>query len=269
MGQRMFSTSIVIPAYNGRKYLQQNLPAVLGLGADEVIVIDDASTDGSVEELNKFKEIRLIKNSKNLGFPKTVNAGFAAACGEIVVLFNQDVTPGKNLLKYCLPHFTDPLVFAVTFAEEDRSWAKAEFKQGFLEFTNGPRDGKVHESFWASGGSAAFRKKLWDELGGFDPIFTPGYSEDLDLGWRARRAGYRILWDPKCRVDHVTESAFNQAFDPTSLRRIKERNYLLAHWNNLHGWQLIQHIFYLKLRLIKHPGYLVPVGMALWKKLVS
>lgn len=264
------TTSIVIPVYNGREYLENNLPAVLKLGADEVVVVDDASSDGSAEFIKQaYPKIKLIRHQKNSRFPLSANDGFAHASGDIIVLLNQDVTPDKDLLKHTLPHFEDLKVFAVTFSEQDRSWAKAEFKKGFMEFTNGPKDNKVHDSFWASGGSAAFRKSIWNALGGFDPIFTPGYFEDFDLGWRAQRAGYKILWDPKCKVDHVTESAFNQAFDPIKLRRIKERNYLLAHWNNLHGWQLVQHIFYLKLRLIKHPGYIVPVGMALWKKLVS
>lgn len=269
MPKNKYSTSVVIPAYNGQQYLEENLPVVLKLGADEVIVVDDASTDGSVEVVKKFKGIKLIENKINLRFPKSVNAGFKAATGDIVFLLNQDVTPDKDLLKCTLPHFEDPKVFAVTFNEQNRSWAKAEFKKGFLEFTNGSRDDQVHESFWASGASAAFRKSMWNELGGLDPIFSPGYSEDLDLGWRSHLAGYKILWDPKCKVEHVTESAFNKAFAPRKLRQIKERNYLLAHWNNLKGWQWIQHIFYLKLRLLKYPGYIVPVGMALWRKLVS
>lgn len=266
----MLKISVVIPAYNGQEYLQANLPAVVALGADEVIIVDDASSDGTVDFITrKYPRIKLVRHEINQRFPISVNNGTAYASGEIIFLLNQDVKPNKDLIKNTLPHFADPQIFAVTFSEQGRSWAKGEFKNGFLEFTNGPRDNKIHESLWASGGSAAFRKDLWDKLGGFDPIFSPGYFEDFDLGWRARRAGYKILWDPKCRVDHVTESSFNQAFDPIKLRRIKERNYLLAHWNNLRGWQWIQHIFYLKLRLIKHPGYIIPVGMALWRKLVS
>lgn len=263
------TTSVVIPVYNGKEYLAKNLPNVLKLGANEVIVVDDASTDGSAEKIKKFKEIKLIKNTQNLRFPKTVNIGVAAASSDVVILLNQDVTPHPNLLKYALPHFADPKVFAVTFAEANRSWAKAEMRKGFLEFTNGERDGEIHQSFWASGGSAAFRKSMWDKLGGLDPKFTPGYFEDLDLGWRAQRVGYKILWDPKCKVEHVTETAFNQAFTPQKLRQIKERNYLLAHWNNLQGKQWLKHLFFLKLRILKHPGYIVPVLMAAWRKLVS
>ena len=264
------TTSIVIPVWNGLDHLKSKLPKIMALGAHEVVVVDDASSDGSSEYVKQnFPEVKLVIHSQNTRFPKSVNDGFGAAKGEIVFLLNQDVTPQPDLLKFALPHFADPTIFAVTFNEQNRSWAKAEFKKGFMEFTNGPKDNKVHDSFWASGGSAAFRKSMWDALGGFDPIFTPGYFEDLDLGWRAHLAGYKILWDPKCKAKHVAETTFNKAFEPKQLQRIKERNYLLVHWKNIRGWQWIQHLFYLKLRLIKHPGYIVPVGMALWRKLVS
>lgn len=264
------TTSIVIPVWNGLEHLKKNLKKVTSLGAGEVIIVDDASTDGSLEYIKQnFPQVKLIKHVKNIRFPRSVNEGFAQSTGEVVFLFNQDVIPQSDLLKHTLPHFSDPQVFAVTFNEQDRSWAKAEFKRGFLEHTNGIKDDQIHESFWASGGTAAFRKSMWNELRGFDPIFTPGYNEDLDLGWRAHQAGYRILWDPRCKVSHETETAISKAFTKKGLRQIKERNYLIAHWKNLRGWQWMQHIFYLKLRLLKHPGYIVPVGMAIWRRLVS
>lgn len=264
----MFKTSVVIPAFNGRKHLQKNLPHVLKLGADEVIVVDDASTDSSGDFITEnYHQIKLIRHSENLRFPISVNDGFAATTGDIIFLLNQDVNPQSDLIEKTLPHFADPKIFAVTFSEQDRSWAKGEFKNGWLEFTNGPRDNKIHESFWASGGSAAFRKDLWDKLGGFDPIFSPGYFEDFDLGWRARKAGYKIVWDPKCQVMHVTETAFKEAFSPRQLQLIKERNYLLAHWKNLTGKQLREHIYFLFLKILRHPGFIVPTFMALWRKL--
>lgn len=138
-----------------------------------------------------------------------------------------------------------------------------------LEFRNGQIDDQLHESLWASGGSAAFRRSVWDQLKGMDPIFTPGYYEDLDLGLRAHAAGYKIIWDPKCRVTHLTETAFNKAFSKKSLVRIKERNLLLAVWKNLPPGQFAPHVAYLVKRIILHPGYLLPVLWALCKKLVS
>ncbi len=258
------TTSVVIPAYNGQQFLDSNLASVRNLGADEIIVVDDASRDPVTAS-----NIKIIRHKSNKGFPISVNDGFAAASGEIIILLNQDVNPDRNLLKFVLPHFSDPKVFAVTFNEQGRSWAKAEIKNGFLEFYNGPIDDKLHSSFWASGGSAAFRKSQWDQLGGFDSRFSPGYYEDLDISWRARNKGYEIIWDPKAKVTHATpESTFNKTFSRKSLQLTKDRNYLLAHWNNLESKYYFSHIYHLGSRIFHHPGYLLPTLWAIWTKLV-
>lgn len=263
-------TSIVIPAYNGKEYLIKNLHFVIGLGADEIVIVDDASKDDISEFIHtNYPQIKVLRHPQNLGFPKSVNDGFRLTTSQVIFLLNQDVKPGSGLVEKTLPHFKDSKVFAVTFNENERSWADGGWKNGFLEFKNGLKDGRVHESLWPSGGSAAFRKNYWDKLGGLDPIFTPGYFEDLDLGLRAKISGYKILWDPNCQVEHVTETAFNKAFSPRRLRYIKERNYLLANWKSLPPDMLLIHVYTLIKRIISHPGYIVPVFWALWTKLVS
>ena len=259
------TTSVVIPVYNGSHFLKKNLPAVLKLGADEIIVVDDASTDDSVSVIQSFGSIRLIRNLTNFRFPLSVNTGFKAATGDIVFLLNQDVTPDSRLISKTLPYFTDPKMFAVSFNERQNSWADAKFSAGFLHYSNGQPTKTPHRSFWASGGSSAIRKSLWDNLGGFDPVFSPGYYEDLDLGWRARKSGYDILWAPDAIVDHVRETAFSQAFTKDYLTKIKERNYLLCHWKNLDSSNLIAHWKALLLSCTKTPGYATPVILALSK----
>ena len=264
------TTSVVIPAYNGRQYLQQNLPAVMALGADEVVVVDDASTDDSAKFItDNFPKTKLIRHLINKRFPISVNDGFTATNVDVVFLLNQDVLPDRDLIKNTLSHFKDPSVFAVTFNEKDRSWADGKWVNGMLEFKNGKLDNHTHQSLWASGGSAAFRKSTWDKLGGFDPIFTPGYFEDLDLGLRASHAGYKIIWDPKCRVTHTSETSISKVFPPKKLRRIKDRNYLLAIWKNMPKSFWPAHFITLFKRIARHPGYIIPVKQAIWKKLVS
>lgn len=264
------TTSVVIPAYNGKQYLQSNLPAVMALKADEVIIVDDASTDDTLQFLEQnYPQSKIIRHDTNRRFPISVNDGFKVATGDVVFLLNQDVWPQADLIKCSLKHFANPQVFAVTFNENGRSWAKGEWMNGFFEYTNGPLDNKIHESAWASGGSAAFRRDVWNKLGGFDTIFTPGYLEDLDLGLRATKAGYKIIWDPQCKVEHVTESAYNKAFGARSLRYFKERNNLLAMWRNMPQEMWLVHIYTLTDRIFKHPGYMVPFLMAIWKKLLS
>ncbi len=153
-------TSVVIPAYNGRQYLAKNLPAVMALGAGELVIVDDASTDGTADFIaQKYPQIKLIRNPINRRFPFTVNTGFSHAKGEIIILINQDVKPDQNLIKHVLPHFANPQIFAVTFNENGRSWADGGWQNGLLEFTNGKLDNRLHESLWPSGGSAAFRRQ--------------------------------------------------------------------------------------------------------------
>lgn len=252
------TTSVVIPAYNGQKFLEANFPLVMALGAEEIIVVDDAS----IEPVS-FPKVKTIHHPKNLGFPISVNDGFAAASGDIVILLNQDVRPHPDLIKNTLPHFKDQKIFAVTFNEQDRSWAQLYWENGLLQYKNGLKDNKIHYSGWASGGSAAFRKSIWDKLGGFDPVFSPGYSEDLDLGIRATKAGYKIIWDPKCRVTHLSESTFNKSFPRRQLQYIKDRNNLLVQWKHIDPTAIPTHILSLLKRTIRHPGYLIPILMAL------
>ena len=264
------TTSVVIPVYNGKKYLEDNLPFVNKLGVDEIILVDDASTDGSDKYIREnYADIILIKHPTNKRFPISVNDGFEKATGDIVFLLNQDLKPQKDLVKNTLEHFKNPNVFAVTFNEDGRSWADGRWVDGMLEFTNGKLDNKLHDSLWPSGGSSAIRRDLWNKLGGFDPIFTPGYFEDLDLGLRAHTAGYKIIWDSKCKVDHLTEGTFPKSFPAKKLQYIKERNYLIAVWKNIDSNLWPTHVVSLIKRIIKHPGYLVPTIWALWKKLVS
>lgn len=259
--------SIVIPVYNGINFLKINLPELLDLNPDEVIIVDDASSDGSLSFVeSNFPSIKLVKHKINTRFPKAANDGVVAASNEIVILLNQDVLMKNSFTKRLDKHFSNPKMFAVTFNERNRSWAKAKLKNGFIEFANGVLDENTHSSFWANGGSAAFRKNIWVELGGFDESFSPGYYEDFDLGWRARNKGYEIVWDPEIVVEHAhPESTFSKNFNTRQLVRLKERNYLLSHWKNLRLNDLLVNILFALKRVVQNPGYIIPVCMALVK----
>lgn len=256
--------SVVIPAYNGASFLKSNLPAVFQLKAAEVILVDDASSDNTSDfVLENFPQIKFFHHSNNKGFPYAANYGFTQASGDIVILLNQDVNPRPDLIKVVRPFFKEPFLFAVTFNESNRSWAKARMANGWLEYENGDSSFSQHPSLWASGGSAAFRKSIWDSLGGFDQSFSPGYLEDLDLGYRAHKRGYHILWVSNARVSHTPESTFSHLFPASSLVRFKDRNYLIAHWKNLDVKNLWIHCLAVLDRILQHPGYIIPAFMAL------
>jgi len=264
--------SIVIPNWNGEKLLRKNLPAVLKTGADEVIVVDDGSTDGSkryISELTRLRinglKIRAIFNKKNLGFAASVNKGVRAAKGKIVVLLNNDVVPEKNFLKPLEENFEDSKVFAVSLGEPQWSWTKGKWARGFIEHEPGEKTKKPHISFWASGGSGAFRKDVWEKLGGMDELFYPFYWEDVDLSYRAWKRGYKIIWDPRAVVYHKHEGTISR-FSKKYVSLIAERNRLLFIWKNITSPKMIlEHKFWLIKKLLTNLGYWRPFLMALLK----
>ena len=264
--------SIIIPTWNGEKLLRKNLPQVLsaiGKQEAEVIVVDNGSTDGSVEFLEKTTKNsimnRFIRLKKNYGFAYACNLGVKRARGEIIALLNNDVVPEKGFLAPLAGHFQNNEVFAVSFHEPQFSWAWGEFRDGFLKHQPGPKTKTSHISLWASGGSGAFRKRIWQQLEGFDLLYHPFYWEDVDLAYRAWKRGYQVLWEPKSVVHHRHESTVSR-FSKTYIDRIKQRNALLFIWKNITDQKLIQnHRRYLKKRIVAKPGYFQILAAALLK----
>lgn len=261
----MPTIDIVITSYNGKSLLEKQLPIVLKNSpqADQVIVVDDASTDGTVDFLNReFPRIKCIYNVVNQGFTKTTNLGVGESKADLVVLLNSDVYPQPNYLDSASKFFTDPKIFAVSFNETNSSWPKIEYR-GKIEYTRGVKNTTPILSAWASGGSCIVRRSLWQALNGFDPIFSPGYWEDIDLGWRAWRMGYKIIWDPDSTVTHKHESTFSK-LSPSFVTMVKQRNELLFNWKNITDPTLVgQHLLFLIKHTITHPGYLKVIISAL------
>ena len=272
--EKRIKISVIIPNWNGRKLLEKNLPAVLATGADEVIVIDNGSVDGSQEYLERLKDskkdnktkIKIIFNKKNLGFVKGINQGVGVAQNEVVVLLNNDVVPDKNFLFPLIEDFRDPKIFAVSLNEPQWSWAEARWEKGFIEHQPGPRTKNPHISFWASGGSGAFRRELWSKLGGFDILYFPFYWEDVDLSYRAWKRGYKIIWDPRSIVYHKHEGTIGKKFSKNYIDFVSQRNQLLFIWKNISSFSMLSyHRLMLAKKLFTKPGYWRPFLAALSK----
>lgn len=234
--------SVVIPNYNGQNLLKKNLPKVLeAVGDAEIIVIDDASIDKSLGVLNSFNtKIKVIKNEKNLGFASTIDRGVKAARGDIVILLNSDVIPEKNFLEPLVSHFKNEKVFAVGCMDKSiegdkivlRGRGIGEWKRGFLAHSRGEVD-KMN-TLWVNGGSGAFRKNIWDKLGGFNELYNPFYYEDIDLSYRALKSGYEIFFEPKSVVIHEHEKgAIKSTYSNFKIKTIAYRNQFIFVWKNI------------------------------------
>ena len=249
-------TSIILPNWNGRALLTKNLPFVVATHPDEIIVVDDGSTDGSVGYLREhYPQVKVVVHEKNQGFGKSCNDGVQQAKGDIIILLNTDVVPEEDILEHVTPHFADTSVFAVSLKEKTHSWAKASFN-GFVNHGPGDVMSSTHISFWANGGSSAISKEKWDILRGFDELYAPFYWEDIDLSYRAWKRGWKVLWEPDALVEHKHESTIGKHFSKSYVESISQRNELIFIWKNITDQDLfIQHVKELGKRIACHPTY--------------
>jgi len=236
------SISVVIPNYNGERILKKNLPKVFdAVGKAEIIVVDDASVDGSLEVLNGFKSrLNVIKNENNLGFSSSINKGVKQAKGDIIILLNTDVVPEKKFLSPLICHFKDENVFAVGCMDKSiegdrvvlRGRGIGEWKKGFLVHSKGEIE--KTSTFWVNGGSSAFRKSIWEKLGGFNELYNPFYWEDIDLSYRGLKSGYKILFESKSVVIHEHEKgAIKSTYSNLEVKTIAYRNQFIFVWKNI------------------------------------
>ena len=257
--------SIVIPNYNGRHLLKKNLPAVLkacrawGKTDWEVIVVDDASTDGSLGFLkNNYSQIKVVEHQKNQRFAAACNSGVNAAKGEIVVLLNNDVVPELDFLKPLLVHFKNLEVFAVGCKEKNIKDGKVvysgrglgKFKRGFLVHWRAEDQDRT-DTLWATAGSMAVNRKKWLKLGGMDTLFRPAYWEDIDLSWRAKKQGWKVFFEPKSEVFHQHETTNIAAFGKKQMKKYAYKNQFLFVWKNGNGKMLCSHFVWFPYHLIK------------------
>ncbi len=257
-----FRLSIIIPTWNGKELLEKNLPEVLKetSSQDEVLVIENGSTDGSTDYLKSLtdEQLRVIYNQENLGFIKACNQGAKQAKGKYLCLLNNDVYPKSNFLKPALKHFHQEDIFAVSVNETNdkwSGWAKIYWEKGFFNYKPGGKPPQAHISGWASGGGAIYRKSMWEKLDGFDMLYHPFYWEDLDLAYRAWKKGWRILWEPEAKVVHDHESTISQ-LDKSYVDLIKQRNQLLFIWKNIKDTELRrEHYLSLVRRVMFGPNY--------------
>jgi len=238
--------SIIITNWNGRDLLQKNLPQVFKTSAlaSEIIVADDASTDDSLAFLTQFQKkhpkLKIIRHQKNQGFGKNSNHAVKSCHGDLVVLLNSDIFPHPNYIKNTLKHFDNPQVFGVGFAElGNENWGQIFWQNGYLQYSPGQNTKKTHITAWLSGGGSIVRKKDFLKMGGFDSVYQPFYCEDLDLGLRAWKSGYRLLWEPKAVVEHHHEATMSK-FSKRFLEYVKERNRLITIWRNISDPNLLR-----------------------------
>jgi GT2 family glycosyltransferase len=209
--------SIVIPNWNGAHHLPACLDALRRQTHPdcEIIVADNASTDGSLDLLARdYPEVRVVPLSENRGFTGACNAGMRIATGDYVALLNNDTEVDQGWAAAVLDTFNrHPEAGLVAskmllFDQHDRLHTAGDLyrvdgrliNRGVWERDEGQYDREEYV-FSACGGSSAYRHSMLDDIGLLDDDFFFS-CEDMDLAWRAQLAGYRCIYTPNAVVYH-------------------------------------------------------------------
>jgi len=243
--------SIVIPNFNGRRHLEVCLSSIQNLTYRnfETIVVDNASTDDSVDFIKtNYPRVKLLVNAVNLGFAGGCNVGMRSAKGAYVALLNNDVEVDPNWLnELVLVAQSDPRIAIcaskIMMFQNRRVFNSAggEYDvygsghdRGLFEFDHG-QFSRREEVFFACGGAMLVCRDVLQNTGLFDSRYFM-YGEDVDLCWRARLGGYKVVYVPSAVVYHK----YGGTMEPLKSQRLylTSRNSLCSilknySWKNL------------------------------------
>jgi GT2 family glycosyltransferase len=226
------STAIVILNWNGEKYLQQFLPVLINhttIPDVEIIVADNASTDSSLAILaEKFPTVRTIVLDKNYGFAGGYNKALAKVEADYYVLLNSDVEVTAGWLQALITYMNLHKEVAACQPKIRAFYKRSHFEHagasggfidrfgfpfcrgrilGFAEEDKGQYDTST-DIFWATGACLVIRSKNYWEVGGLDDEFF-AHMEEIDMCWRLKSRGYRIVCIPQSTVYHMGGGTLN------------------------------------------------------------
>jgi N-acetylglucosaminyl-diphospho-decaprenol L-rhamnosyltransferase len=217
----------VIVTYNSEDVILSCLDALAEMAPDVApMVIDNASTDQTVEQVRRRPNVKLVANSDNRGFAGAVNQGFAGIKSDPILLLNPDVrlqTPLAPLLEACCQHglaagqltgpdgraqkgftirrFPTPASLAFELLGINRLWPGNAVNRRYRYLDRDLNcEGPVEQP---AGAFLMVRRDVWEDLRGFDESFHPVWFEDVDFCRRAAEAGYRIQYVPRVRAGHL------------------------------------------------------------------
>jgi len=277
--------SIVIVSWNVREDLRECLQSLLReegsrleSGEIEIIIVDNASTDGTAEMVNlEFPQVKLLVNSQNLGYTKANNIGINHSRGKYILLLNPDTIVHQGALQAlidCAESHPEAGIIGAKLLNPDGSVQRSArsfpdigaglFRNTFLGrlFPNNPfvrrylltdfGYDEVREVDWVSGAAMLVRRDLIERIGGLDERFW-AYCEDVDLCWRAWQVGYKVLFCPNAVITHKVGRSSDQRLVPS----------LIQHHKSM--W-----LFYLKNYRHRYPLLLFPlIGLGILLRLAG
>jgi GT2 family glycosyltransferase len=209
--------SIIIPVYNQFNFTLRCLKSIQensSKASAEILIIDDASQDETPKALPNIRGIRYIRNEANLGFLRSCNRAASEARGEYLVFLNNDTEVQKDWVDHMLAVFERDSRVGIVGAKLIYPDGRMQ-EAGGLIWSDGsamnfgrdddpgkPEYNYLRETDYCSAACILIKAALFQEVNGFDELFEPAYYEDVDLAFKVRAKGYKVLCQPAAQITH-------------------------------------------------------------------
>lgn len=244
----MTKVAIIILNWNGKDLLKTFLPSVIQNSKQaEIIIADNGSNDGSIDFIsNAFPEIRIIDNKENLGFTGGYNKALKEVEAEYYIILNSDIEVSENWIKPIIDLMDEDKNIGVCQPKirsyiDKSSFEYAGASGGFIDMLGYPfcrgrifdslekdnsQYNNTRECFWASGAALFIRAELFHKFSGFDQEFF-AHQEEIDLCWRLKNAGYKVMVCPESVVYHLGGGTLNKSSAFKTYLNFRNNHYLL------------------------------------------
>ena len=265
--------SVLIPAHNEEAVISETVASVVELEWPEleVVVVDDGSTDGTEQALERWTSsgaIRVIRKPRNEGKALALDDAIPSLRGEIILIVDADGRPDSQALKMMVPHFVhDPRVGAVTGNPRVGNTTTLLAKLQAIEFSSTVSVLRRAQAAWGqlmtfSGICTALRREAVETVGSFRPEMA---TEDIALTWQLERAGYAVRYEPRAvfgmQVPETMGAWWHQRVRwARGLGQVLRRNFgVLRRWRNRYLWPI-----YLEAAMSTAWAHLFIAGILLW-----
>ncbi len=271
----MIEATVVIPNWNGKKYLPDCLDSLCRQTVSDfrIILIDNGSEDGSVEYVRAhYPQVGIRAFHRNTGFCRAVNEGIRLS-GEAayIILLNNDTV--------CAPDFVEQMLAGMRRHENAFSCSARMMQMHAPEriddagdyycalgwaFADGKglpaaRRSREHQVFAACGGAAIYRREGLERTGLFDERHF-AYLEDVDIGYRARIAGYENWYLPQAVVMHAGSASSGSRYNAFKTK-LTSRNSVYLIWKNMPAWQILLNLPFLATGFLVKTLFFVRKGL--------
>ena len=239
--------SIIIPVFNQFEYTRKCLNSIARNTSPnipyEIILIDDHSSDETIDIEKDYPDITVYRNETNQGFLRNINFAATLAKGKYLHLLNNDTIVAPEWLKSMVDVFNrfkdvgavgSKLVYPSGILQEAGGYITSDAQFGNYGKNNNffsPKYNYIREVDYVSGASLLITKKLWTQLNGFDEAYLPAYFEDTDLAMRVRQAGLRVMYQPKSVIFHFESISYSKAKETNKANQMeKNKQLFLSVW---------------------------------------